>query len=164
MFNEIDWLKKYKSYGEFSLAKISSILIFSYIWNLFEKDVCNKNAQIRNVSQYIDPLVYIDKRSEVIDDLWSYFKNRYTDKSNVSDKFESFVFNDDCIKEKVKESLLNNCATTTEKMETMLRIVFRLRNNLFHGEKDITKLYEQNELFYKANHLLTIVLDLNSHK
>lgn len=164
MFNEFDWLKKYKSYGEFSLAKISSILIFSYIWNIFEKDVCNKNAQIRNVSQYIDSLLYIEKRNEVIDDLWNYFKNRYTDKNNFSDKFESFVFNDDCIKEKVKESLLNTSATTTEKMETMLRIVFRLRNNLFHGEKDITRLYEQNELFYKANHLLTIVLDLISHK
>lgn len=160
MFNEIDWLKKYKLYGEFDPNRINSILLFSYFWSVFENEICNKSAQIRNVVMYIESLKDIDSKTDDMDRLWEYFKSRYVNGNVASEKFNDFVFNDDCIKSKVLEELIKDNSPLKNKMKTILRIVFRLRNNLFHGEKDISQLYEQNELFNNANEFLSILLDL----
>jgi len=160
MFNEIDWLKQYKMYGEFDLKRIESILLFSYIWNLFEREICEKNALIKNVSQYIELLNNIDSKTDDMDRLWKHFQSRYVSGGIATEKFNDFVFNDDCIKSIALTTLTNDNPSLKDKIETILRIVFRLRNNLFHGEKDVSKLYEQNELFSKANEFLSILLDL----
>jgi len=46
-----------------------------------------------------------------------------------------------------------------EMIEALLKIAFRLRNNLFHGEKQIEKLYEQNENFKQINLLLMNLIE-----
>jgi len=63
-------------------------------------------------------------------------------------------------KEKVKKILLRgDDATPQEKAEALIKIIFRLRNNLFHGEKDVGKLYEQNESFAYANQFLLNIVE-----
>ena len=50
-------------------------------------------------------------------------------------------------------------SSNQEKMEALLRIAFRLRNNLYHGEKEVSKLYDQNENFKQINRLLMALID-----
>jgi len=52
-------------------------------------------------------------------------------------------------------------ASYQEKSEAIIRIIFRFRNNLLHGEKDVSKLYEQNNNFKYANKFLMLLVDKN---
>ena len=62
--------------------------------------------------------------------------------------FDSFEFKSGDKKDVVKRILLEGeSSSNQEKMEALLRIAFRLRNNLYHGEKEVSKLYDQNENF-----------------
>ena len=44
----------------------------------------------------------------------------------------------------------------------LMLIVGRVRNNMFHGIKQIKKLNEQKELFEICNNLLTLVLKITN--
>ena len=53
--------------------------------------------------------------------------------------------------------------TNQEKLQSLLYIAFRLRNNLFHGSKEVEKLYEQNENFKQINSLLMVIIEQKAY-
>jgi len=160
--NEKEWLENNRHYNELDESKLTSIFYFTLIWNLFEKKCCNRNATIgthpENISQSVSHLI-----GEEINRTYDYFRNRYILDTSTRSLFNSFVFGQgdkaEGYKNFVHEKLNDPDSSQNEKLKTLLYIAFRLRNNLYHGEKDVAKLYAQNENFKMINSLLMAIID-----
>jgi len=147
-------------YPEIDEQKITSILWFSIIWSLFEDKCCVNKAKINTHAPKLSKYTK-DLDLDLLLETWNYFHCRYIKNSKPTELFNNFNFNDGDNKELVKNSLIRNTLSSqTQKTEALLRIFFRLRNNLLHGEKDVETLYRQNESFAYANKLLLNVIEV----
>ena len=59
----------------------------------------------------------------------------------------------------MKAIIENNSSTVEDKLLFCLFSAYRVRNNLFHGEKEPKKMWEQNDLFEQTNSLLIKALE-----
>lgn len=159
---EKNWIKSKFYYSELKSFKINSILYFGLIWSIFEDEVCSNFAKIDNSRSLSLKLVNtLDSKSKAnISKIWNYFTDRYINKNgNVEPIFVNFKFNQNDDKAFVEYALRKkNKASYEEKSEAILRIIFRLRNNLLHGEKDVSQLYRQNDNFKNANKFLILLI------
>ncbi|MDQ1340509.1 MAG: hypothetical protein QG567_1666 [Campylobacterota bacterium] len=161
--NEKKWIKSKYYYSELNNSKINSILYFGLIWSIFEDEVCVNNAKIsksKNLSLLLCPsLEHSSKRK--ITTIWNYFVDRYVDvNGDINHIFQNFKFNLNDDKPFVENALKKRKKVSfEEKIEAILRIVFRLRNNLLHGEKDVLQLYGQNKNFQNANKFLILIIE-----
>ncbi len=148
---EKEFIESYLKYPILEYDKIDSILYFSLIWNIFEKKYFNKNAKISQVKKFIENIDSID--AGIPNDVFNYYKARYIFNSEETYLFKSFEFKSSKYK-KITLQLLIEADSEKEKLEALMYIAFRLRNNLFHGEKEVDKLYDQNENFKQMNSFL----------
>jgi len=157
---EKQWLESNRYYGELDESKLTSIFYFTLIWNLFESECCNKFARIDIHPQQLATKYSEGLDSSMMNEVWRHFQHRYIKKGKPSRLFKDFVFKSNDKKDWVEVVLkANDAASRQDKMEALLRIAFRLRNNLYHGEKDVRKLYEQNENFRQINRLLMALIE-----
>jgi hypothetical protein len=105
--------------------------------------------------------------SNLLNEIFQYFKNRYIENGDANDIFNRFDFGREpastTYKNFVKDRLLKEETTNQEKLQSLLYIAFRLRNNLFHGSKEVEKLYEQNENFKQINSLLMVIIEQKAY-
>lgn len=156
---ELEWLEKNRYYDGLDESKLKSIFYFSLIWNLYEKELCGKHGGIgthpkkhaRNLAEKMD--------QNILANIFDYFKNRYVINEQPTENFKTFEFKSEPIKNEVFECLSNANPSNEEKLKALLCIAFRLRSNLFHGTKDVEKLYEQNENFRQINLLLMNLIE-----
>ena len=132
---------------------------FAVIWNIFEKKKMRNHASIFDVSDFVERLPSIDNIN--INEIFEYFKNRYTNNPNYANLFEALRWRD---KEKDKKDethriLLDKDSIDKDKVKAVLYIIFRLRNNLFHGEKSILTIDQQRETFNLVNSFLLDVIE-----
>lgn len=157
------WLEDNMYYGNIDEAKLKNIFYFTLVWNIFEKECCNKNALIGTYPKKLAEKLFDKIDVTVVNTIYDYFKNRYIVDSDVNDIFISFDFGKEhaAIEYKafVQEKLLSHVPDNKEKLQALLYIAFRLRNNLYHGIKKVEKLYEQNENFKQINTLLMAIVD-----
>ena len=149
----LEWIKNRYSYQEFDENKIQNIQQFSLVWNIFERECCECFAKI-NVHPEKIAVQIINKTLPNQQEVWNHFKRRYIRNNQITTKFESFVFQDNDKKEKVREILLSSNSSKQEQIEALLRIIFRLRNNLMHGQKNPSSFYDQDKNFKYANMFL----------
>lgn len=151
---EKHWLEQNRFYYEIDEARLQSIFYFTILWNIYEKELCGRAGGIgthpkkhaRNLADKID--------QNMLAEVFNYFKNRYVLNGEPTYHFITFEFNKDEIKAEVFECLSSGNPSSEDKLKALLCIAFRLRNNLFHGEKEVEKLYEQNENFRLVNLIL----------
>lgn len=132
---------------------------FAVIWNIFEKKKMRNHALIFDVSDFVERLPSIDNIN--INEIFEYFKNRYTNNPNYANLFEALRWRD---KEKDKKDethriLLDKDSIDKDKIKAVLYIIFRLRNNLFYGEKSILTIDQQRETFNLVNSFLLDVIE-----
>ena len=157
----LKWIQK-KYYNELNEQKIKEILYFTLIWNIFENKCCDRNAKIsthpRKIAQNINGV-----SEQKINQIFDYFKNRYIANGTINKIFKDFSFDKNNsfneYKKFVKEKLEAQKVILKEQIQVLLYIAFRLRNNLYHGVKDVKKLYEQNENFRQINIFLMEIID-----
>jgi len=152
--NELNWIKQ--EFGLLSLEsqEIQHILNFGLVWNIFECLVSSAIRDSESLAQtYSDKIDY-----DILDNVFQHFKTRYIDNYVETTNFTNFKFNPNDGKEIVSAILKDSNPTNQKKLEAILKIIFRLRNNLFHGEKDIQTIPSQNENFKYANMLLMEII------
>jgi hypothetical protein len=156
---EKGWLQNNLYYHELDESRLMSIFYFSLIWNLYEKELCAKNGKIgehpENHSQTFAEKVDQNQLIRIFD----YFKQRYVLDGQPTDHFNTFEFKSEPIKNEVFGYLSSANPSNKDMLNALLCIAFRLRNNLFHGVKDVEKLYEQNENFRQINLLLMNLIE-----
>ncbi|WP_316840058.1 hypothetical protein [Pedobacter gandavensis] len=134
---------------------LESIKDFSLIWNIFERFVCQNNFSIQGVEQAIATKNI--NRAEFQPQL-EYFRNRYISNGMVNLKFHNLHLRANDRSAFVESVLKGNANADLEVILGMVIIVYRYRNNLFHGIKDIQVIDQQKGNFDNANIFLKSLL------
>jgi len=146
---------------------IQNVLAFTLLWNLYEDLFWTRNKENTNSSAYslgkalgtIE--IKKDKFNEDnINPIFCYFYEKYQD----TNKFESLKFRKQGKDAEVKVKLtimLNSMIEHNkgDKLYFIMAIVFRFRNNLFHGEKQLISIQYQEENFKYANQFLMHIIE-----
>jgi hypothetical protein len=161
-FNEIDWLNNYfDSEDKIDRENIRSVLYFALMWNMFEALACQRSANVRAIEEKVNDIYCRNLlRSEDFIPYLEYFQNRYLTAGQVNETFDKLRFRDHDKKELVKNVMQGELDDPNNIVLALLLVVFRLRNNLFHGEKNIYRLNFQIDNFKVANQILAKFLTL----
>ena len=139
--------------------KRSFIFNFAMIWNLFEDRCMGKKAQISKVNNLVESLISINNLE--VDAIFDYFKDRYKVADNIyNTESLSWRSNEKTYRNFVIEKFRDTQCSHQDKIKAVLYIIFRLRNNLFHGEKDIAIINEQKRTFVLVNKFLMDLITL----
>ena len=133
--------------------EIQYILDFTLLWNLFELeffyDNCNKTSIKNKVENYWRNL---DKL--LIDKTFEYFKNRYISDWVWNEKTKYLNPKNISHKREIIDNLIND----SHKLFTIIFIIYRYRNNLFHWNKRIELIDWQDKNFKVTNRFLEYLL------
>lgn len=140
-----------------------SISHFCLLWGLFEGRCLHENGSVQEIKQFV---VRISDKLEGLDQLLNttqkYFCNRYVNADgHFTDRFEKLCFRGNDRREDVEAVLLGSQKDKLHVMAAVLIIIYRLRNNLFHGPKWQYEITEQEENFLIANMVLMTVMDVS---
>jgi hypothetical protein len=80
-----------------------------------------------------------------------YFRDRYVGKSGVTHRFGHLNLRNGDMPDLVRQTLMSKEPTALDVAATVLTIIYRYRNNLFHGVKWSYELRGQLENFAHAN-------------
>ena len=160
----LKWVQNRYIYPELiKCNQILNILHFPLLWNIFERDCFSNYAGIGQVHNFVEDFLNIEHVNEIVlNSAWSFYHTRYIKFDNTpTNYFNENLFNES--EQRYKETALNNLKNNNpqpkQKLEALLLIFFRLRNNVMHGNKNISTLYKQDELFRHANLLLMEMLN-----
>lgn len=124
-----------------NLNTIPSITNFSFIRNIFEREIFKKDfATNRNNYKRINI------RIEEFDSIKKFIKKRYL---NAPDKKMELFTRDDPRRNHFERIISNICDDGEDVLKWLLVWVYRLRNNYFHWEKELR--LEEDKLFEYAN-------------
>lgn len=139
--------------------KRSFIFNFAMIWNLFEDSCMDNFAQISTVDDFVNTLP--SNLNLDVNIIFDYFKDRYKVVDNIYN-IESLLWrrNENTYRNFVIEKFRDTQCSHQDKIKAVLYIIFRLRNNLFHGEKDIAIINEQKQTFVLVNKFLMDLITL----
>lgn len=151
----MDIIKKINTNYNSNLQRknIQYILDFVLLWNLFELKYFEKYFKENKLENFIKNNNYNEINE--LDDIFIYFKDRY---SENDDKFNNLN-----IKDK-KEDIKNNLLTWDNKLYTVIYIISRFRNNLFHWSKRVEFIDLQKENFEKINIFLLELIFIENKK
>lgn len=138
---------------------------FALLWMYFEGQACGTEANSKRLRDFAKDL-YARKLDSLIGQLetpLAFFKLRYGDVQLDPQQFIRRLGDPKRIKPDDQAAIIS--ALTKEPIDEvdkaigLLLICFRIRNNLFHGSKQIPTLQQQEELFANVGHILTVLLD-----
>jgi hypothetical protein len=133
------------------------------MWSLFESKVCEKHASVGKIKSFTKRLSGTKSlKQEYLDPYLLYFQKRYLRNGKTNDRFDKLRISSD-YREHVESVLKKEETEKSSIVLVLLIIIYRLRNNLFHGEKPILTLHDQNINFNVANRFLAKVLDLHKN-
>lgn len=150
----IEWinLRFGTNYTEEQLTNVKD---FSLLWNIFENLVCENNCNVNRLDERLTPVAFeIAEFQETFD----YFIDRYTSKGTTNERFDRLNFRNGDRKEVVANVLLGNDNEVSNIVLALSIIVYRYRNNLFHGLKNFMQIDQQEENFKNANRVLKSIL------
>ncbi len=158
------WLAhKVPNYHDLSGLEKKAISDFCLLWSLFEARCLNEHGNVAAIAQVVQQLE--PRLATRIADLaapLSYFQNRYVEAQGFTYRFGQLQFRAGDRQQDVEAVLQGRAQSTTSVVTALLIIVYRFRNNLFHGPKWRYSLQEQLENFRTANYLLMLIMDLHS--
>ncbi|MGA2787377.1 MAG: hypothetical protein ABSF60_07605 [Verrucomicrobiota bacterium] len=161
--DEIPWINSHLGIGNYlDYEQMKPILCFSLIWNLFETEACKRNATPKSIRKSVDRANESCGLSKNrYEKFVNYFRERFylADGKKFDDFFDSLLLTDEDAQKVVQQALAANADNLNNTIYALLLIAHRIRNNLFHGNKDVSSLPQQTELFTTINALLTTYLE-----
>lgn len=134
------------------LKKNTFVYDFLILWSLFEQNVFKGYCRIETIKKMKE---LNEKVLENIEEDIKYFFNRYQNKKY----YKNLVWNNS---NQYFENILNKNyenLSHTEKTHFILFVVFRFRNNIFHGNKGIQSWLKYNEQIEKCVKIMIRLLD-----
>ncbi|AOR59370.1 hypothetical protein [Pectobacterium parmentieri] len=132
---------------------------FTLLWTLFEAQMLGSNASVRTISekvQNIDPQII---RGGWFAEHLEYFCNRYVDDGNTNQLFENLHLRSNDNPGLVRTVLTGENVDLASQLICCLIIVYRFRNNFFHGVKWAYDLRGQFDNFSHSACLLRAFLE-----
>lgn len=153
---------------------------FALLWSVFEGYVCDKvnipqgqSFRLEKIDDFVEkswgqrvsPNWHDDTR---ITAAFEYFKVRYTNEETGGASFEKLRFRtghyEQCKKDFAFETLCKLDPSASDIVKSLLVIIYRLRNNLFHGVKwaQDDGMRDQQQNFEHASKVLMAVMDISA--
>lgn len=160
-----EWLRrKAGGYSTFDAAEKAAIQHFTFLWSIYENRLLGGKAFPNTISKRVHQDIVAnlldpeDFRAPL-----EYFAARYLDHAGkFNDNFADLRINPDDGADLVKRVLLGHAHEFSEIVTALLLIVYRLRNNLFHGNKWDYGLIGQQHNFENANDILMACMERHS--
>lgn len=151
----ITWLnnKFGTSYTEGDLEEIKN---FTLLWNIYENLIFNNSFSIRQLNNEINNR---NLNFQPFVEIFAYFQSRYSENGVINNRFQYLHFRNGDRETFVRNVLLNQIQDNNSKILAIGIIVYRFRNNLFHGLKEINRLHDQVENFTYANRYLRLLIN-----
>lgn len=154
-------LENFRESAELEQKTIEVVADFTLIWNLFEGVECSTKRGIRQFDQFVNEVS--DQISDtLLKELLLFWKFRYVADGDTNDRFDRLTFRRNDQRELVADVLLERNDSTNDIILALLIIVYRLRNNLFHGLKTIDHLNNQRENLSHAIEVLQTLIPKSS--
>jgi hypothetical protein len=156
----LDWANEYTQaavalHGDV----VEPILHFSILWNLFERDACGKQASRHRVGTVVAAAAAARQISlEAFAEHLEYFQNRARRNGMLVEHYLDALRVDRKDRALVGDVLSGHRNDVRSVVHALLLVVLRIRNNLFHGEKDVAVLHTQADLFRAANSVVATYL------
>jgi hypothetical protein len=163
--NPVDWLcENAPGFNGLSEEERVAIMHFSLLWSFFEAKALNTNASTNSILTLVHK--WADEgRLNIVPFAQSlaYFRNRYFIHGAPTEHFLGLNLRRNDIPDLVSAVLRGENNDPAECVAVLLIVVFRLRNNLFHGVKWAYGIRGQLSNFTNANAVLMAALDIQGH-
>jgi hypothetical protein len=160
-FEPLSWVNEYTQPGmPIDEQAFGPILHFSLMWNLFERDACGKQATPTNIEKAVQSAFAAGKLSlGPFQEHLQYFRDRSQRNGMTIEQYlNALKMKDANARHLVGGVLAQTLTDPNNAVHALLLIAHRIRNNLFHGEKDVAMLHSQADLFRAVNSLLATYL------
>lgn len=159
------WLGQHVSgYDVLSQEEKDAIMHFALLWSLFEAKVLENQASASSIQRVV--VQWSDSKCLRKDDFEvfiDYFSDRYIANGIPNTKFEILNLRQNNKPELVKAVLKRERNNLQDIVTALLIVVFRYRNNFFHGMKWAYDFSGQLNNFTMANTLLMKVMEINDN-
>ena len=157
----VGWLRaRAHGFKYLSDAELSAISDFSLLWTLFESRLLNTEGSAAAICAVVDSWRKVGALdAESVDEQFAYFRQRYFADGAFTDHFEHLHLRKNDQEALVRAVLDGTDGDPRDRVVAVLIIIFRYRNNLFHGVKWQYKLAGQLGNFTAANAVLMTILD-----
>lgn len=155
------WLEDYApGFRSLPAQDRNAILHFAFLWSLFESRVMSNFARADRIRTKVDEWTAAGTlQAELYDGEMRYFRDRYFSDDALTYHFSHLALRPTDHPELVRSVIEGANNDPRDRVLALLMIVWRLRNNLFHGGKWSYELRGQLENFNHANSVLMRLLE-----
>lgn len=156
-----EWLSKHApGFHELTDQERCAIFEFTFLWSLFEARIMDSFARADRISQKVDEWCAAEAlATEKYHAELAYFQDRYFSNGQFTHHFGHLHLRDADHPDTVKSVLNGSNNNDRDSLLTILMIVWRYRNNLFHGAKWAYQIKGQLLNFTNANIVLMRILE-----
>ena len=164
-FDISEWLSKSVSGGTHLTPDAhKAIADFTVMWIFFESLACKNNASVRAFERLVAEADLGDLPVEVldtVDNCISFWTFRYRTPDGFSERFLGLNFRPNDQRDHVEQVLTGKRRAVRDVVLALAIIVYRLRNNLFHGLKTLDMLNDQVSNLNMASRCLGTLLQVS---
>jgi len=152
----LTWLEqKVPEFAQLPKRDKTEILDFSLLWSFFEGTTLKGHANLESIREYVHGLDDNGRLERInFSEYLAYVRDRYFRDSEYSEHFQYLYVEMSGDPKEIHQMLKNQTNSKRVLLIGCLAIIFRLRNNLFHGEKWKYQLQGQQSNFNHASLLL----------
>lgn len=147
------------------METINTLGRFLLLWGIFEKKFFAKTVQGREEGDFNAHKAKNHPHIKVSDiqTPFGHFKDRYTGSVEAERKYNDLAIRGGGYKDEIKQTFQREEWDTSDaerkaKQFAVLMVMYQLRNNLFHGTKEVNSLNENKENFDVMNAVLIEIL------
>ena len=132
-----DWISEQDSViNKLSPEEQQVVSGFSILWSYFEARVCGTDANIAKLRK-IARDISADKTFDptILHAAMDYFRRRFVDNGQPTEHFVYLEIQKERDEKELLEILYSDNTDVAKELEAALFIIYRFRNNLFHGMK-----------------------------
>ena len=151
----LDWINHRfgLSLEEKQLAEVKN---FSLLWNILEGKHFGTSFSVGGAEKLVNNTTF---NNDAFQSHLKYFRERYVEAGHTNYRFPYLNLRPNDKQNLVEAVLLNTTNDEKHIILALLIIVYRYRNNLFHGTKEIDEIVHQDGNFSCANSFLMTFLD-----
>jgi hypothetical protein len=157
----IAWLEqRVPGFAALSYEERTAIQQFALLWSLFEGRTLRSEGSARQIMAVIHDGVSTGRiRIEPYEDCLEYFRNRYYEAGNFTHYYQQLKLRGNDNAPLVRAVLCRDNNDAADCISAILIVIYRFRNNLFHGQKWEYELAGQLANFKHANGVLMAAYD-----
>lgn len=163
--NPIDWLCAHApGFAELPEEDRQAIFHFSLLWSFFEAKALHTRGSANAILAVTHEWASRSQLSLTpFQESLAYFRARYVTNGQPTQHFHDLEWRNNDNRTLALSVLKGENTNPADAIAALLIVVFRLRNNLFHGTKWAYGIQGQRENFVHANAVLTCTLEMQGH-